>query len=99
MLQNALRYAKKQVRINISQKKDFLILTVEDDGNGFAGKDLEKAATVFYSSDKEGQHFGIGLSIVIFFVKNTADCRCFKQQKRGVCNSKAEYNLGLFSEN
>lgn len=63
LLQNALRYAKKQVRINISQKKDFLILTVEDDGNGFAGKDLEKAATVFYSSDKEGQHFGIGLSI------------------------------------
>ena len=63
LLQNALRYAKKQVRINISQKKDFLILTVEDDGNGFAGKDFEKAATVFYSSDKEGQHFGIGLSI------------------------------------
>ena len=26
LLQNALRYAKKQVRINISQKKDFLIL-------------------------------------------------------------------------
>ena len=63
LLQNALRYAKKQVHISILQNKNFLILTVEDDGNGFAGKDLEKAATVFYSSDKEGQHFGIGLSI------------------------------------
>lgn len=63
LLQNALRYAKKQVYISILQNKNFLILTVEDDGNGFAGKDLEKAATVFYSSDKEGQHFGIGLSI------------------------------------
>ena len=63
LLQNALRYAKKQVCINISQEKDFLILTVEDDGNGFAEKDLEKATTVFYSSDKDGQHFGIGLSI------------------------------------
>lgn len=63
LLQNALRYAKKQVHISILQNKNFLILTVEDDGNGFAEKDLEKAATVFYSSDKEGQHFGIGLSI------------------------------------
>ena len=63
LLQNALRYAKKQVHISILQNKNFLILTVEDDGNGFAGKDLEKAATVFYSSDKEGQYFGIGLSI------------------------------------
>lgn len=63
LLQNALRYAKKQVHINILQNKNFLILTVEDDGNGFAEKDLEKATTVFYSSDKEGQHFGIGLSI------------------------------------
>ena len=63
LLQNALRYAKKQVYISILQNKNFLILTVEDDGNGFAEKDLEKAATVFYSSDKEGQHFGIGLSI------------------------------------
>ena len=63
LLQNALRYAKKQVHISILQNKNFLILTVEDDGNGFAEKDLEKVATVFYSSDKEGQHFGIGLSI------------------------------------
>ena len=63
LLQNALRYAKKQVHISILENKNFLILTVEDDGNGFAEKDLEKAATVFYSSDKEGQHFGIGLSI------------------------------------
>lgn len=87
LLQNALRYAKKQVRINISQKKDFLILTVEDDGNGFAGKDLEKAATVFYSSDKEGQHFGIGLSICrilcekhggLLFISNN-------KNKRGAC--------------
>ena len=52
LLQNALRYAEKEVRINLSQDKDFLILTVEDDGKGFSEKDLEKATTVFYSSDK-----------------------------------------------
>lgn len=63
LLQNALRYAEKQVSINLSHKKDFLILTVKDDGKGFSAVDLEKATTVFYSNDKEKQHFGIGLSV------------------------------------
>ncbi len=63
LLQNALRYAEKQVSINISHKKDFLILTVKDDGRGFSATDLEKATTVFYSNDKEKQHLGIGLSV------------------------------------
>ena len=87
LLQNALRYAKKQVRINISQKKDFLILTVEDDGNGFAGKDLEKAATVFYSSDKEGQHFGIGLSICRILCEKHGGLLSISnnKNKRGAC--------------
>lgn len=87
LLQNALRYAKKQVRINISQKKNFLILTVEDDGNGFAGKDLEKAATVFYSSDKEGQHFGIGLSICRILCEKHGGLLSISnnKNKRGAC--------------
>ena len=87
LLQNALRYAKKQVRINISQKKDFLILTVEDDGNGFAGKDLEKAATVFCSSDKEGQHFGIGLSICRILCEKHGGLLSISnnKNKRGAC--------------
>lgn len=87
LLQNALRYAKKQVRINISQKKDFLILTVEDDGNGFAGKDLEKAATIFYSSDKEGQHFGIGLSICRILCEKHGGLLSISnnKNKRGAC--------------
>ena len=87
LLQNALRYAKKQVRINISQKKDFLILTVEDDGNGFAGKDLEKAATVFYSSYKEGQHFGIGLSICRILCEKHGGLLSISnnKNKRGAC--------------
>ena len=87
LLQNALRYAKKQVRIKKKKKKDFLILTVEDDGNGFAGKDLEKAATVFYSSDKEGQHFGIGLSICRILCEKHGGLLSISnnKNKRGAC--------------
>ncbi len=63
LLQNAFRYARKRVSIDISQKEDFLILIMEDDGKGFAEADPEKAAAVFYSTDKGRQHFGIGLSV------------------------------------
>ena len=85
LLQNALRYAEKQVRITISQKEDFLILTVEDDGNGFTEKDLEKAATVFYSGDKEGQHFGIGLSICRILCEKHGGRLEISNNKKGAC--------------
>lgn len=85
LLQNALRYATKQVHIKLSRQKDFLILTVEDDGKGFAGKDLEKAATVFYSSEKEGQHFGIGLGICSILCEKHGGRLDISNSKTGAC--------------
>ena len=85
LLQNALRYAEKQVCIRLSQKKDFLILTVEDDGNGFAETDLEKATAVFYSSDKGGQHFGIGLSICRVLCEKHGGQLELSNRKKGAC--------------
>ena len=85
LLQNALRYAKKQVHIKLSEQKDFLILTVEDDGKGFAGKDLKKAATVFYSSEKEGQHFGIGLGICSILCEKHGGRLDISNNKTGAC--------------
>lgn len=86
LLQNALRYAEKQVSINLSHKKDFLILTVKDDGKGFSAADLEKATTVFYSNDKEKQHFGIGLSVCkILCEKHGGLLYVGNQKETGAC--------------
>ena len=86
LLQNALRYAEKQVSINLSHKKDFLILTVKDDGKGFSVADLEKATTVFYSNDKEKQHFGIGLSVCkILCEKHGGLLYVGNQKEKGAC--------------
>ena len=85
-LQNALRYAEKQVSINLSHKKDFLILTVKDDRKGFSAADLEKATTVFYSNDKEKQHFGIGLSVCkILCEKHGGLLYVGNQKEKGAC--------------
>ena len=86
LLQNALRYAEEQVSINLSHKKDFLILTVKDDGKGFSAADLEKATTVFYSNDKEKQHFGIGLSVCkILCGKHGGLLYVGNQKEKGAC--------------
>lgn len=86
LLQNALRYAEKQVSINLSHKKDLLILTVKDDGKGFSATDLEKATTVFYSNDKEKQHFGIGLSVCkILCEKHGGLLYVGNQKEKGAC--------------
>lgn len=86
LLQNALRYAEKQVSINLSHKKDFLILTVKDDGKGFSAADLEKATTVFYSNEKEKQHFGIGLSVCkILCEKHGGLLYVGNQKEKGAC--------------
>ena len=86
LLLNALRYAEKQVSINLTHKKDFLILTVKDDGKGFSAADLEKATTVFYSNDKEKQHFGIGLSVCkILCEKHGGLLYVGNQKEKGAC--------------
>ena len=86
LLQNALSYAETQVSINLSHKKDFLILTVKDDGKGFSAADLEKATTVFYSNDKEKQHFGIGLSVCkILCEKHGGLLYVGNQKEKGAC--------------
>lgn len=64
ILSNAVRYAKDQIIIELSNNKAFSI-TVSDDGNGFSNIDLNKASKPFYQSETNANtsHFGMGLYI------------------------------------
>ena len=86
LLQNALRYAEKQINISISQNDKFLILTVKDDGKGFTETDLKKADTMFYSKDREKEHFGIGLGICkILCEKHGGRLLITNNKEKGAC--------------
>lgn len=86
LLQNALRYAKKQINISISQNDKFLILTVKDDGKGFTETDLKKADTMFYSKDRGKEHFGIGLGICkILCEKHGGRLLITNNKEKGAC--------------
>ena len=65
LLANAVRYAKKKTAVSVESRDRYLYLTVSDDGDGFAKKDLENATKPFYKAvnETDNEHFGMGLSI------------------------------------
>lgn len=67
VLQNAVRYAEKQIEITVQNRNNKLMIYVKDDGEGFSEKALREADTVYFRERKEAEddegHFGIGLSI------------------------------------
>lgn len=63
LLANACRYAKEVVKISAECANDGLLLCVRDDGDGFSGESLKKAANPYYTEEKHSEHFGLGLYI------------------------------------
>lgn len=63
LLQNALQYAKEQVKVEIFQEKNMFVISIKDDGNGFLEKELEQKTNIFWKKESSEEHFGIGLRI------------------------------------
>ncbi len=68
LIDNAVRHAMSRVHISADREKNRLILQIEDDGPGIAEEMRESVFLPFFRSDPsrnlEGQHVGLGLSIV-----------------------------------
>lgn len=65
LMANAVRYGKKEIKLTIYAEKVYFTMIVEDDGEGFSEKAIEKAGAPFYK-EKENiydAHFGLGLNI------------------------------------
>jgi signal transduction histidine kinase len=64
LVSNALRYAKNKVIVEIAYQENQIILTVDDDGNGFPVSILKKGITPFsHNKTSDNEHFGMGLYI------------------------------------
>lgn len=62
LLNNAYRFARKQLTMTITLQEKLLIVYVKDDGPGFSKKELITATEPYYSQNTNG-HFGLGLTI------------------------------------
>jgi two-component system, OmpR family, sensor kinase len=65
LLDNAFRYARREVKVILSVEPSWARLTVADDGPGIAPEDRERVFERFYRADsaRTGGHSGLGLSI------------------------------------
>lgn len=63
ILNNAFRFARKQVIITISEDNNCLFFAIKDDGTGFSDQDLQEATKMYYHSNSNQGTFGIGLTI------------------------------------
>ena len=54
LIDNAVRFSKEgqEIVLEIQEKDDRLILTVQDSGPGFCQEALAKAGKIFYTSEK-----------------------------------------------
>lgn len=86
LLQNALRYAVKQVTADLSVRDGFLVLTVKDDGRGFSETDLKRAVHAFYSREKGEDHFGVGLCVCrLLCEKHGGSLSVANNKEKGAC--------------
>lgn len=64
LISNAARYARSTVTLSFALQDGGLLLTVSDDGEGFAPGSLQKAADPYYTGESShSEHFGLGLYI------------------------------------
>ena len=63
VITNAIRFARHQIVMEATWKKNLLTIQIYDDGAGFSEEALRSAATPFFKENTENDHFGLGLSI------------------------------------
>lgn len=63
IINNAIRYAKNKITINITELDRKIKFKIQDDGEGFNKKALKEATHLYYKDTKEKSHFGLGLYI------------------------------------
>ena len=62
IINNALRFAKKEIRFDFALSEHVLSITVIDDGDGFSLEILKQKKKTVWTSENDG-HMGIGLAV------------------------------------
>lgn len=64
LISNALRYAVSTITLTFEEKDNGLLLSVSDDGKGFAKNTMRKATSPYFTEEENhSEHFGLGLYI------------------------------------
>lgn len=62
LIKNSYEAHSKNIDLNVLIKKDKVIVTIIDDGDGIEEKDLKKVGTIFYTTKVKGTGIGVSMS-------------------------------------
>ncbi len=84
LVNNAIRYAKKEIQLDFSLPDTMLFVSVTDDGGGFTPEILNAKKKTMLIADKDG-HLGIGLSISRLLCRKHGGDMELSNTEKGAC--------------
>ena len=70
IIQNAIEHARNSIDINISWNKEYIFISIKDDGKGFTNEILEKIGNPYISSKNNENSMGLGIFIAKNLIEN-----------------------------
>lgn len=62
LIKNSYEANSKKIKLDLVLKKDKVMITISDDGDGIEEKDLRRIGTIFYTTKVKGTGIGVSLS-------------------------------------
>lgn len=70
IIQNAIEHSREKINVNISWNKEFIFISVQDDGKGFTSEILERIGNPYISSKDDEHSMGLGIFIAKNLIEN-----------------------------
>ena len=70
IIQNAIEHSREKINVNISWNKEFIFISVQDDGKGFTNEILERIGDPYISSKDDEESMGLGIFIAKNLIEN-----------------------------
>ena len=70
IIQNAIEHSREKINVNISWNKEFIFISVQDDGKGFTNEILERIGDPYISNKDDEESMGLGIFIAKNLIEN-----------------------------
>ena len=80
IIQNAIEHARNSIDISISWNKEYIFISIKDDGKGFTNEILEKIGNPYISSKNNENSMGLGIFIAKNLIENIGgNIKCYNK--------------------
>ena len=99
LTQNSVEAGAKRIAVRLIQDEEAIFFSVEDDGRGMTGDELQRAADPFYTDGKKhpGRKVGLGIPFLIQTAEETLGAWKIESRAKG-CEASALFSSSSIDE-